>query len=416
MHSMLQWIQQMEQQQEAMRRMIDGLNIVNCMDAGLASLSTGQADLVTSASRAAEMVGDIATSKLTDTLGGIDHTRISDALSAFDPVRVSEFIGTSSYEAAGRSILSAPSLLDDIDRAADLLGQLQSPPDVLAAVSGLDSSWDALNRSGLGRDVLAEAARFAQIAGDRAGFLRNLELKEAGLCHEARQLLDQTQAFTSSYASLAESLLRMRESAFTLRDIAIIAPPVELFSHVSAMRAVFREFAEVEEEEAEELDAAFDPATLSYNTTEELNALLGIHDPRLLRIWRGAVNAVESRHPDYTRHFCTSARTLLDGALNRLAPDEVVVSWVSGLPGSQQRRFFDGGAPTRRARLFLILKGIGDPPFAAFLDNDIGSALALFEALVSGVHRLDADLTEREVRDLQFRLNHLLLLLFKAAS
>lgn len=98
--------------------------------------------------------------------------------------------------------------------------------------------------------------------------------------------------------------------------------------------------------------------------------------------WKGALFALHPSNPDAARHFCTSARELLDGILVRFASDALVLADDAECPKTDQ------GDVSRRARVRYILrsKGISDDAFEGFVDTDIDDVVALFREFNDGTH------------------------------
>lgn len=105
-------------------------------------------------------------------------------------------------------------------------------------------------------------------------------------------------------------------------------------------------------------------------------------DPDLDQRWRGALFALSPRNPDAGRHFCTSAREMLDKMLMQAAPDRGVFAADPSAARTQQ------GSPTRRSRVEFCLRRSGslDDSLAAFVDTDLEDVITLFEEFNHGTH------------------------------
>ena len=98
--------------------------------------------------------------------------------------------------------------------------------------------------------------------------------------------------------------------------------------------------------------------------------------------WTGAVFALDSRNPDASRHFCTSAREIIADIINAEAPDEDVLAWF---PDAE---LTPHGTPTRRQKLSYCLARSGrhDSGIEDFWEANIKDLNALFKELNAGAH------------------------------
>lgn len=103
-------------------------------------------------------------------------------------------------------------------------------------------------------------------------------------------------------------------------------------------------------------------------------------DADLDQRWRGALFALSPSNPDAGRHFCTSAREMLDKMLMQAAPDYDVFAADPNAARTQQ------GSPTRRSRVEFCLSRSGrfDDSLAAFVDADLEDVITLFEEFNHG--------------------------------
>ena len=98
--------------------------------------------------------------------------------------------------------------------------------------------------------------------------------------------------------------------------------------------------------------------------------------------WRGALFALKELNPDAARHFCTSAREVLNSLIIGQAPDSEVLNL---LPSCKKT---DDGRPTRRARISFLLarKEISDDALSEFIECDIDSVVAIFRDFNDATH------------------------------
>ena len=130
-------------------------------------------------------------------------------------------------------------------------------------------------------------------------------------------------------------------------------------------------------------------------------------DPSLIKLWRGANQALNLKNPDAVRHFATSLRELLTHVIHKLSPDDEVKNW------STSPKHFHNGKPTRRARLLFICKGINHGPFSTFLEKDIDALLACIDIFQEGTHAINVPLKISQLEALKNRAGSSLRLLIR---
>lgn len=96
--------------------------------------------------------------------------------------------------------------------------------------------------------------------------------------------------------------------------------------------------------------------------------------------WRGALFALHPSNPDAARHFCTSAREIIDGLLDIKAPKPLV---NSALPECDRTH---DGSPTRRSRIRFLLARRGVPEAEDFVEQDLSDIIELFGVFNAGTH------------------------------
>lgn len=119
----------------------------------------------------------------------------------------------------------------------------------------------------------------------------------------------------------------------------------------------------------------------------------------LVSPYQGARSALAAAGPDWRRHLGASLRSLVDGLVDALAPDdELLLFFASPDEHRQDGRF------TRRAKLTFIFREVAVDGYAQMAENDIEMALATFYPTNAAVHELTSTLTERQGRVLLRRV------------
>ena len=116
--------------------------------------------------------------------------------------------------------------------------------------------------------------------------------------------------------------------------------------------------------------------------TTTINDELPRIDPDLDQRWRGALFALSPSNPDAGRHFCTSAREMLDKMLRRAASDHDVLAFNPSALRTKR------GFPTRRSRIEYRLQRSNsfDESLVEFIDTDVEDVVALFAGFNDGTH------------------------------
>ena len=135
-------------------------------------------------------------------------------------------------------------------------------------------------------------------------------------------------------------------------------------------------------------------------SVDDLEELLPLIDPELIRLLRGARKAFASDNPDRVRHTITSFRELFTQVLRHLAPDDEVKNW------STSAKDLDKGRPTRRARLMYICRSINCPPFSEYVQKDVEMMLEVAELLQRGTHQVAIPYTEKQLLALKVTLEN----------
>ena len=210
----------------------------------------------------------------------------------------------------------------------------------------------------------------------------------------------------ASYGSLAES---MREISDITRLPAFVLPGAtrEIYATGFALETL-RPWDEREEEEAEIQLVA--EAELE---TSNCIALLQQVDPGLARPYIGARDSLDGNNADRARHILISLRELWNHLLRQLAPDDLVTAWIPGV--ANQKGLLHEGEPTRQARVLYVCREINNDPLTDFLMHDTRALVKLIE-LFNRVHKLEADLTDEQLRAIVLKTDSWLMYILQISA
>ena len=130
---------------------------------------------------------------------------------------------------------------------------------------------------------------------------------------------------------------------------------------------------------------------IQYENKYSLQQYLPRIDPGLLKMWKGAIESLESNNSDKTRHFTVSLRELFGHLMRILAPDDEIRKWTA------DPKFFDNNRPTRSSRLHYICRNITNEPFNRFIEKDIQTTLEFFNIFQEGTHSIESFLTPKQL-------------------
>jgi len=212
----------------------------------------------------------------------------------------------------------------------------------------------------------------------------------------------------ASYGSLAES---MREISDITRLPAFILPGAtrEIYTTSFALETL-RPRDERDEEETESEIQLVAEAELE---TSGCITLLQQVDPGLARPYIGARDALHGNNADRARHILSSLRELWNHLLRRLAPDDLVAAWVSGI--ANQKDLLHEGKPTRRARVLYVCRELNNDPLTDFLMNDTRALVKLID-LFNRVHELETELTDEQLRAILLKTDSWLMYILQIAA
>lgn len=199
--------------------------------------------------------------------------------------------------------------------------------------------------------------------------------------------------FSTDFSTLLKTYNPNKGSIITTNPELIKLPSVEYFTSSNLIEAITTEEDVSTEEEIVKTD-------IQYENEYSLMQWLPKIDEGLIKMWKGAIEALNSNNSDRIRHFVTSIRELYTHLFHILAPDQEIVNW------SKSADDFANGRPTRKARLSFICRNISDEPFKKFVNKDIEATLAFIDLFQKGTHSIDPI----------FTTNHLITIKCKAET
>lgn len=127
-----------------------------------------------------------------------------------------------------------------------------------------------------------------------------------------------------------------------------------------------------------ETNQIYDSDDLQNSNIEDLITISSDLDKR----WKGALYALNPLNPDAARHFCTSAREILNQIIETSAPDDLVFEAQPNCNTTQR------GNPTRRSKIKYLLarKDMADETVEEFIEQDIQNIHELFRIFNDGTH------------------------------
>ena len=212
----------------------------------------------------------------------------------------------------------------------------------------------------------------------------------------------------ASYGGLAESI---REISDITRLPAFILPGAtrEIYTTSFALETL-RPWGDRDEDEAETEIQLVAEAELE---TSGCIALLQQVDPGLARPYIGARDALHGNNADRARHILSSLRELWNHLLRRLAPDDLVATWIPGV--SNQKDLIHDGKPTRRARVLYVCRELNNDPLTDFLEHDTRALVKMID-LFNRVHELETALTDEQLRAILLRTDSWLMYILQISS
>lgn len=190
--------------------------------------------------------------------------------------------------------------------------------------------------------------------------------------------------FSNGYASFIKSY-EQNPLLYTYFDPSISKMvPSEYFLGANLLESIsVNEEVTTEEEELK--------AEIQYENEILLSSYLPRLDPRLLKLWKGAIEAYHSNNSDRIRHFSASLRELFTHVIQRLAPDPEIKKW------SSDPNLYSKNRPTRKARLLYICRNIKSDPFNSFVDLDINTTLSFIDIFQKGTHEIEPSFSQNQL-------------------
>jgi len=212
--------------------------------------------------------------------------------------------------------------------------------------------------------------------------------------------------------STTTTYITYRQSVSTLVDRWNV---IDASADTSSMDGVLVDLAERETANSvaalNELDANAGDASARLTDTainDELTELGGDLDQR----WRGALFALHESNPDAARHFCTSAREVINAVLAANVTDDEIAAVFPGATRTPQ------GTITRRERIrfFLHRRGKASTDMVDFVDADIDNVIDLFGAFNDGTHGHAGRFTMPQLAALKTRVEGAILFLHRIVA
>lgn len=223
------------------------------------------------------------------------------------------------------------------------------------------------------------------------------------------RLQSSTQALVGAYRGLCDV---PDSSALGINSLAEAFAPVEVLNHTQLLWGLGKRGAKKQARPHSKSEKA---EPLRRRASEEartsLLSLLQARCPKLLPLWQGAREALNSKNPDRVRHCSVSYREVLTHLLHLLAPDEQVLDWVDEEPD-----YLHDGRLTRKDRVRYLCRNRKQKDFGPFVVKDVDAVVEIFRLVNKGTHALETDFSARDLLELQIRADNLLLFLLRIAE
>lgn len=197
---------------------------------------------------------------------------------------------------------------------------------------------------------------------------------------------------SKSFSNLWTSYESNPKSFVELPPILLRIAPIEYFNTSSLIEKISVE----ENEDSEETLLTND---LLIENEETLVMLLPKLNPHLLKMWKGANQALVSDNNDKVRHFVTSIRELFTHVLHLIAPDDAIASWPD-----RKEEYYANGKVTRRGRLQYLYRNVRNEHFNEFIEADIKTTLFLINLFQEGTHAINSKLTDSQLISIKVKV------------
>jgi hypothetical protein len=181
---------------------------------------------------------------------------------------------------------------------------------------------------------------------------------------------------SQSYSTLLKSFETNPLSYLQISPSISRIAPIEYYSTANLLESISVDEDITAEEELIKNE-------IQYENEISLSSYLPKIEPRLYKMWKGAIEAYHSNNSDKVRHFAISIRELFTHLIHLLAPDDEIKKWT------KDPQYFDKGNPTRRARLLFICRNINNESLSTFVKKDVEAMIALINTFQNGTHNID---------------------------
>ncbi len=198
----------------------------------------------------------------------------------------------------------------------------------------------------------------------------HLKSSFVGLSNSYSNLLKSYETNPLTYTQISPSLLKIA--------------PIEYFSSANLLEAI-----SIDEDITEEKESLKNE--IQYENEILLQTHLTRLDPRLYKMWKGAIEAYHSQNSDKIRQFTISIRELFSHLFRKLASDEDIKRW------STDSIYYHEGNPTRKARILYVCRNINNDPFKSFIKKDIDATIAFIDIFQYGTHNIDPAFSQNQL-------------------
>ena len=308
-------------------------------------------------------------------------------------------------------ILDLSGVVDRLNNIHDANQHLQEVIRQSADTSRITESLNAAHQSWLERikHINDNIKRFSQLREYSSLELRKISLQltatEQLMAHvDFEAISNRFQIEMSVISALESSIAHTTESygmlADSLRDISDITR-LPTFVLPGATREIYNTEITLESLSPRDRSDDDDTGTIiqlfaeaKLETTGCVDLLKQV-DPKLVRLYIGAIQALSSNNADRTRHVLSSLRELCNHLLRHLAPDDFITPWMTR--NNKNQELLHEGRPTRRARIMYICREVDNEPLSEFLTQDTKASVKLIE-LFNRAHELEPRLTDEQLK------------------